>query len=77
MNTLRDVDFSVVKLDNSSSVTEGLVMSSAPHSPDIQRLVNVSLTSSEEDFVRNLEAQLFLNTSSERIIQMSGEHKNF
>ena len=65
------MDFSVVKLDNSSIVTEGLVMSSAPHSADIQRLVNISITSTEEDFVHDLEAQLFRNTSNERIIQMS------
>lgn len=53
-------------------MTEGLVMSSAPHSADIQRLVNVSVTSTEEDFVHNLEFQLSTNTSKERILQISG-----
>jgi len=60
-----------VKLDNSSIVTEGLVMGSAPHSVDIQRLVNVSITSTEKDFVYDLEAQLFRNTSKKWIFQMS------
>ena len=62
----------MVKFDNSSLVTEGLVMSSAPNSADIQRLVNVSVTSTEKDFVHNLEVQLFTNTSKERILQISG-----
>ena len=68
----------MVKFDNSSSVTDGLVMSSAPHSADIQRLVNVSVISTEKDYVHNLEAQLFTNTSKERILQISGIlHKEF
>ena len=52
-------------------------MSSAPHSADIQRLVNVSVTSTEEDFVHNLEVQLSTNTSKERILQISGALKKY
>ena len=58
-------------------MTEGLVMSSAPHSADIQRLVNVSVTSTEEDFIHNLEVQLSTNTSKERILQISGALKKY
>ena len=52
-------------------------MSSAPHSADIQRLVNVSVISTEEDFVHNLEVQLSTNTSKERILQISGASKKY
>ena len=67
----------MLRLRNSSLVTEGLVMSSAPHSPDIQRIVNVSLSSTEETFEHDLGVQLFTFTSEDKILQTSGEDNFF
>ena len=56
----------------STSLRSGLTLSSAPQSPDITRLVNVSLTSTEPEFERDLQTQLWELTSREKIITDSG-----
>ena len=56
----------------STSLRSGLTLSSAPQSPDITRLLNVSLSSTEQEFERDLQTQLWELTSREKIITDSG-----
>ena len=71
---VRDAEFTAVHFSASTSLTAGLTLSSAPQSPDITRLVNLSLTSTEADFERDLETQLWEVTDREKIIADSGSY---
>ena len=72
-NFLRDDEFTVVKFENKSSISEGLLMSSAMGSEAIQKLVNVSVLSTEQSFQKDLENELFTSSVSKRIINNEGE----
>ena len=71
---VRDAEFTAVQFSASTSLTAGLTLSSAPQSPDITRLVNLSLTSTEAEFERDLETQLWEVTDREKIIADSGSY---
>ena len=59
---------SVVRFSNSTNISEGMVLSSSPVSPEMSRVLNISLTSTEEMFSRDVERELYERTPSQYIL---------
>ena len=52
----RERDLSVLRFSNSSNISEGMMVSSSPQYRETSRIVNISHTSSQQTFARDLQA---------------------
>ena len=58
---------SVMRFSNSTNISDGMLLSSSPEFHEMSRVVNISLTSTEEMFSRDLERELYEKTPSQYI----------
>ena len=58
----------MVKFPNTSSVSTGLMVSSSPQHKEMWRVVNISQSSSEETFLKDLDRELFEKTPAQHVI---------
>ena len=59
---------SVVRFSNSTNISSGLMLSGSPQFQEMSRVLNISQTSSEATFSRDLERELFDKTPSQYIL---------
>ena len=52
----RERDLSVLRFSHSSNISEGMMVSSSPQYRETSRIVNISHTSSQQTFARDLQA---------------------
>ena len=73
-DSLREREMTLVRFSNSTKISGGLMLSGSPHCPEMSRVLNVSQTSTEDVFVRDLERELFNKTPSQYLLDTEPSH---